>query len=169
MNAWQQFVECPSQLPLLSLTMGFYSRTQGKKRCINSRKRWTNGTGSSLLLVFYSQQRLLIFLVPFSVETLNFELILQKKETWWERLLHFFFMCSPKNSETMLSFYHLPHKHRVSAVVFTSVNPRRIAGAFYLSTVVGSCPASITAGVKHVGGGKREIAFHTTGLGWTSQ
>lgn len=143
--------------------MGFYSRTQGKEIYI---KRRPNGTGPQP--PFYSQLcarlRSADFFCPFQLK--HSTLSLSYKGIKLVGKVTSIFMCSPKNFVTRLCLYRVSRNSM--SQVFTSVNLRTMAGTFY-PRVVCSCPASIIAGLKHVGGGKQEIAFHTTGLGWTFQ
>lgn len=166
MNTWQQFFECPSKYPLLSLTMGFYGRTQGNKciKMVDSYGQMEQLHRHPVILNFVPDCTLLMqfttdCLCPFQLRHLT--LSLSFKGIKLVGKVTSFLMCSPKNSVNRL-FLHCVSAGCCAHVACTFVS------TFYLRVVRG-CPASFIAGIKHVGGGKQEIAFHTTGLGWTFQ
>lgn len=82
---------------------------------------------------------------------------------------YFIFSRSPKDPGTRACLYSdFFGQQYGEGVVLTSVNPQEERLAHFSEHPRVVC-SSITAGLKHVGGGEQEIGFHTTGLGWTFQ
>lgn len=130
MNTWQLFLECPSKFPLLSLTMDFYSRTQGKKciKIVDSRGQTEPLHRHPVILNFVPDYTLLMqfttdFRCPFQLTypTLN----LSFKEIKLIGKVPLFFAFPKEFFEQIVFNVVFP-----PGFVFTSVNPRGMAATF---------------------------------------